>query len=433
MPLSKKLRRHRGWIALGTLAAVGAAAYLAYARSRPHESTVSYTTASVTRGVLSVTVAGTGNLEVDGATDVYPATSGTVASVEVDEGDAVTTGTVLFRLDAATAQAATARALASLRQADQQVAQAALQVTQARADLAALEERSELPSSTVTANDIALAEAKLASVKAQLAAAKASRSTAAIEYGNARDAESALVVKAPCSGVVWAVNVSKGDAVSQSSGSASSSTASAGTGGAQGGSTGGTSSSSTAPVVIAPKQPLAVHLSVAEADVPSLKAGQRAQIAFDALPDLTATGKVYEISDAGTSSSGVVTFDVWVSLDVADPRLRQGMSASAKITTDVARDALMVPNAAVKTASDGTSYVLVMRSGAAQPERVTVTTGLVSDSYTQILSGLQEGATVVTQTIDGSSTSSSSTQNERTGGFVMPGMGGGPAGGGPRD
>ncbi|MCL4078062.1 efflux RND transporter periplasmic adaptor subunit [Coriobacteriia bacterium Es71-Z0120] len=424
MALSKRLRRHKGWIALSALLVVGAGAYLAYASSRPKADTVSYTTATATKGTLSVTVSGTGNLEVDGAVEVYPATSGTVASVAVEHGDKVTTGTVLFRLDASTAKAATAKALASLRQAEQQVAQASLQVTQAGNELAALEDRSELPSSTVTSEDVALAEAKLAAAKAQLAAAKASRSTAAIEYDNARAAEGKLLVKAPCSGIVWELNVSAGDAVSQSTGGGSAAASSGFASSGQSATAGASSSESGAPVVIAPSQPLAVHLLVSEADVPSLRIGQRAQIAFDALPEVTATGKVYKIADTGSSTSGVVTFDVWVSLDIADPRLREGMSATAKIVTDIARNALLVPNAAVKSAPDGASYVLVLRAGSHEPEQVTVTTGLANDSYTQILSGLNVGDAIVTQTIDSSTSNSSATQN-RSGGFMMPGMGGG--------
>lgn len=175
--------------------------------------------------------------------------------------------------------------------------------------------------------------------------------------------------------------------------------------------------------MIAPKQPLAVHLTVNEVDLPSLKVGQRADIEFDALPDLAATGKIYEIASEGSSSSGVVTFDVWLSLDVADPALRSGMSSAATIVTDVVKDALLVPNGAVKSDGNGGYYVQVL-DASGNPQKVTVETGVASSTQTQILSGISEGDEVVTASSATSSSSSSGSQSG--GGFMM--MGGGPRG-----
>ena len=70
------------------------------------------------------------------------------------------------------------------------------------------------------------------------------------------------------------------------------------------------------------------------------------------------------ISPNGTSSSGVVNYDVDLTLDSQDPRLKPDMTATADIKTQVAENVLVVPNAAVKT--DGaTKYVQVVgRNGA---------------------------------------------------------------------
>lgn len=418
---SKKLRRYRSWIAAAVLVAVAGAAFYFYRQSQQVDATTSYTTEKATVGTISVTVAGTGNIEVDGTTDVYPDVSGEVATVEVEEGDTVTTGTVLFTLDAASAEAATARAYASYTQAKQQVSQAEASVVKAQNTLADLKDRADEPSSTVTSADISAAAAEVTSAKAGLASAKASRTTAQLDYADTADAEDDLKVTSPCAGKVYSLDVAVGDTVSTGS-SASNNTATSATGGTG---TATTSTSSSAPVVISPVQPLAVHLTVNEVDIPSLKVGQRADIEFDALPDLTATGKVYEIADTGSSSSGVVTFDVWISLDVADEGLRSGMSAAATVVTNIAKDALVVSNAAVKTANDGSYYVQVMKDGATDPTNVTVETGLASATQTQILSGLSEGDVVVTQTIDSTDTSSSSS-TQGGGGMMVPGMGGGP-------
>jgi multidrug efflux pump subunit AcrA (membrane-fusion protein) len=421
MALSKRVRRYRGWIAAGVLIAVGGTVYLMTRDANADTSTTTYTTEHASVGTISVTVSGTGNIEVDGTTDVYPTVSGEVDVVKVAEGSPVTTGTVLFTLDAAGAAANTAKALASYRQSQQQVAQAAAQVTQAKNSLASLVARSKEPTNTVSDADVDVAEAQVTSAQAALASAKASSAIALIDYEDAQAAEDDLTVTSPCSGVVYALNVSAGDGVSASGGDSQSSGTNT-TGMAQ---TSATSSSSSAPVVIAPEQPLAIHLTVNEVDLPSLAVGQRAEITFDAYPDLSATGKVYEISDVGSNSSGVVTFDVWISLDVAAPGLRSGMSAAATIVTDVAKDALLVSNAAVKSDGEGGYYVQVLAEGAETPSNVTVETGLASATQTQILSGIAEGTIVVTQTVDGAK---GDTQTQPGGGLMVPGMGGGPRG-----
>jgi len=417
MTISKKLRRYRGWIALIALVAVGG---VAYALTRPASSdtaATTYTTGAAETGTLSVTVAGTGNLEVDGTTDVYPATSGTVATIKVAEGDEVAVGDVLFTLDSDTAKASTAKSLASYRQSQQGVAQSSANLVKAKNNLATLQDHADEPSSTVTSADIAAAKAEVSSASASLTSSKASVTVASLDYEQTKDAEGDLTVKATASGVVYELNIEVGDSVSTSSGSSSNA---AGTGASATGAATTTSSSSSAPVVLAPVQPLAVHLTVNEVDLPALKVGQRADIAFDALPNVTATGKVYDISKAGTNSSGVVTFDVWLSLDVADAGLRSGMSSAATIVTNVVKDALLVPNGAVKSDGDGGYYVQVLDASGA-PQKVVVETGEANATQTQILSGISEGDKVVT-----ASSSATSSMSGTGGGFMMGGIGGGP-------
>ena len=422
MSASKVLRRNRGWVAAAVLVVVAGVTYYAYTRAQPEDSTISYQTEASAVGTISVTVSGTGNVEIDGTTEVYPAVSGTVASIGVTEGANVVTGTVLFTLEPDDAQAATAKALASLRQAQHSVAQAESQVAKAESNLATLEKRSTEPSSTVTSADIAAAQAEVALAEASLASAQASSASALISYNQTKAAEDDLAVVSPCSGVIHSLGVSAGDAVSAGN-STSSSTSSGTTGGGVTTASSSAASSSDAPVVIAPEQPLVVHLTVNEVDLASLAIGQRADIEFDALPTVAATGKVYEIASEGSVNSGVVTFDVWLSIDVASPSLRQGMSAAATIVTQVARDVLLVPNSAVKTADDGTYYVLVLTDGAAEPHQVSVETGLSSSTQTEVTSGLEEGALVVTQTIDSSDTDAGTGIVPGSG--IMQNMGGG--------
>lgn len=417
MAARKGLRRYRGWIAVGALMVVAVGAYLALKESGAVEQTVTYETEAATLGTISVTVSGTGNVAVNGTTEVWSTIAGTVATVAVAEGSVVATGDVLFTLDDTSAAANTAKALASLRQAQQSVAQAALQIAKAESALASLEKRSTEPSSTVSDAEIAGAEGDVEVAEAGLASARAQVTVAQLSYDDALAAENDLTVTAPCGAVVHALDIAVGDPVSASGGGSGTDSA------ASNGMTGTSTTTSGAPLTLAPEQPLAVHLTVNEIDLPSLQIGQRATIEFDALSDLAASGKVYDISDEGTNSSGVVTFDVWLSIDAADPALRSGMSTAATIVTQVARNALTVSNSALNSDGDGGYYVLVLDAGAAEPRQVAVETGLAGASKTQILSGISEGDIVVTQTVD--STDSGSGGTTPGGGMIVPGMGGG--------
>lgn len=106
------------------------------------------------------------------------------------------------------------------------------------------------------------------------------------------------------------------------------------------------------------------------------------------------------------------------------------MTATADIGTQVAKDVVTVPSAAVKTQGD-TKYVVVLKDGVTRNQNVT--TGVSDDTNTEIKEGLSEGAVVVTgSTTAATTTSSSSRQRGGAGGLMMGGDGppsGGPPGG----
>ena len=159
-----------------------------------------------------------------------------------------------------------------------------------------------------------------------------------------------------------------------------------------------------------------------ETDISSVKLGERCNLSFDAISGLTLTGKVTLIDIQGTVSSGVVTYNVTITPDIQDPRLKPGMTVTADIITAAHTDVLTVPNAAVKTARDGSNYVEVLSNG--QPVQKTVQIGLANDTDTEVTGGLTANDTVITQTIQPNATSTTARSG---GGF---GLGGGrPPGG----
>ena len=157
-----------------------------------------------------------------------------------------------------------------------------------------------------------------------------------------------------------------------------------------------------------------VSIPLNEVDIAKIKLGQKATLTFDAIDGLTITGSVDGIDSVGTVSSGVVTYNVTISLDVDDVRVKPGMSVGATIITKTAQDVVVVPNSAIKS-KNGVSYVETLgiasnpsgSLGVASlllPTQITVETGLADDTSTEITSGVKEGDVIITKTIAGTTT-----------------------------
>jgi len=167
---------------------------------------------------------------------------------------------------------------------------------------------------------------------------------------------------------------------------------------------------------------LEMSINVDELQISSISVGQKVQITADAVPDKTYVGTVTRVSMKGTANGGTTTYPVTIRIDDTDG-LRPGMNANAEIVVAEAKNALVVPNAAVVRGS----YVLVTKDSPSAanadtameaPEGfvyVPVKTGVSDDDYTQIVSGIQEGDTIG---YDPSSVSSDSYYDD--GGYMMP-------------
>jgi HlyD family secretion protein len=161
---------------------------------------------------------------------------------------------------------------------------------------------------------------------------------------------------------------------------------------------------------------LQVTAEVAEADAADVEVGQPATVRLSAT-NATATGSVTAITLEDTVSNNVVQYAVTVTLKHPPKNVRLGQTASVEIVTGEAADVLTVPSNAVTTIGQ-TSTVTISEDGADTTR--TVELGLVGDSSTEVISGLEEGQTVV---LPDSGTSGS--------GFTFPsgGLPGGVAGG----
>jgi len=188
--------------------------------------------------------------------------------------------------------------------------------------------------------------------------------------------------------------------------------------------------SAPSPIATIITKTLVAEISFGETDIAKIKLGQKANLTFDAVSDLTITGKVSAIDAVGASTQGVVSYNVKVVLDIQDDRIKPGMSTTATIITDTKTDALYVPNSAVKT-QQGIRYVLKVTDAVSDadlqntsgvilknsPSKQTVETGVSDDSSTEIISGLNEGDIVVLSTVSTSKTTTTNSSNTTNGGF----------------
>lgn len=402
----KKRRRWIWWVVLA-VAVIAVAAIVLPMLSGTSSNVNQYSTAQVTKENLTVTVSGSGNASVASAVSVDPGISGTVEDLSVKLGQTVKAGQDLFTIVNADLDAAVLRAETSYEQARQQVAQANVSLTQSKNNLYNLQHPSAVGTQTpkaATATEIKIAKQQITVAQAGVESADENLDSASLALSQARDNADKRTVTAPVGGLVTVLNAQNGKSLGSSAGSSASGQSSA------------SGSSSSASLEISDMSTLRASVSINEVDLVQVKVGQKATVTFDALPSLSVSGTVSAISPTGTNTSGVVTYDVDLTLVSIDPRLRPGMSCSAEIVTTVQNGALVVPSSAVKSTS-GKQYVQVLDIGATAPRQVEVTTGQTVGTTTEIVKGLKEGEYVVTGTSTGSTSTTGSAGGGGRGGF----------------
>lgn len=174
-----------------------------------------------------------------------------------------------------------------------------------------------------------------------------------------------------------------------------------------------------AAVVLSDLTTLVVDIGLDESDVAHIALGQEALVTLDAFDDVELTGTITAIAPKANTQAGVVLYPVTITLDPTTTPIRAGMTADVEIVTDSAADVLIVPLKAIRS-SDGQNFVQrKLRAGEADPTGFIVTPvelGLVTDTYAEIRSGLEEGDVV-------SMPSSQATNNGTGSGMSFPGAG----------
>ena len=338
------------------------------------EEGVSQQLVEVLRGDLTVSVSGSGNIEIPDELNLTFGVDGRIEKINVEEGDEVTKGEVLARLDIdalelarTEAQVALTEAQVALTEAQLPAAEAKVAIEEAEYNLNVYDKRHfPLKQQRIAELQLEVSELQLevAGLQLEVAEQAVEQAQQSLEYTQKQLDKATLI--APFDGIAASVSADEGDTVS-----------------------------TTTPIVhLVDPTAMELKVEVDELDILGVKLGQRAIVSIDALSGVELGGKVTFIPPLSREEPGLVLYDVKISFDIPqDLVLRGGMSATADIVIDEGSNILLVPNQAITLDNQGNPVVLVMVDE--QTEERKVATGISDSSHTEILRGLDEGEVVV--------------------------------------
>jgi HlyD family secretion protein len=414
------------------------------------------TVSAVGYGTVAQIVQASANVTAKAQVSVSSPADGSVAVLDVADGQQVTAGQVLGQISSPSAQQELATSKQAVKQASAATAsvhtsggftataasartsankafasakQAAEQITDPQVQQAVLDQIAAAQSSydsafTVLSQTITEFQNGLASAGQVLTALGSTQKTQAVAAEQvAQQTVDALVVTAPISGTVTlgtgqagssAGSLSSVTQLLQAAGS-SGSTAQQGLSALSGS---GGDTSSTTPIsvgipvssggelfTVTDASSLSITAQVDETDILLVKPGVTAGIQLNAVPGATYHGTVLSVDPNGvTSSTGGVTYTVHLSLGAgttaeggAAPVPLPGMSAIADLNVLTVRHVLAIPSAALLT-NGNTVTVWLVQNGVARSRQITL--GAQGDTTVQVLSGLAAGDRIVTAGAD---------------------------------
>jgi HlyD family secretion protein len=330
--IQKTLDAHKGankfkkWIYIILLLAIVAVASYFYFFSN-NKKVLSYNTVSPMKKDLVVTVSATGNLEPTNSVTVGIEVSGTILDIYVDYNDVVKKGQILAKLDTTKLESQVNSAKAALSIAKANLTTSKIDIKDAKRELDRLQELYKATDGNFpSAKELDAAMIAYDKSKASYEAILAQKEQAQANLESKQEDLKKAVVVSPIDGVVLDKAIEVGQSVV---------------------------SSMQIPTLFTLAEDLKnmeVIVSVDEADVGDVKKDQKVTFSVDAYPNKTFEGVIKKVRMNSVIVNNVVTYETVVSVENSDLLLRPGMTVSADITTKVIKDAMLVPNAALRFA-----------------------------------------------------------------------------------
>ncbi len=368
------------------LALVAGGGYYFYDKNFNVPQVDQFITSKAVRGELIKSIESNGEIYATELIDVGAQVSGQIKKLYVKLGDVVKAGDMIAEIDGSTQQnnVDTKKAQLGIYEAKLNSARVALEIARNKFD-----REKELYAKNATSkedfenakNTLAINEASLKEIQAQIIQAKISLSTAQIDLGYTK-------IVAPKDGVIVSVRVEEGQTVN---------------------------SNQTAPTIvnIADLSKVQLKMEIAEGDITKIKVGSVVEYSILSEPDrkfktvissvdpglTTLSNGNYSTtanssSGSSSSSSSAIYYYAKAIVDNSEGILRIGMTTQNTIHLESVKDAVIVPSMAIKK-ENGKHVVYVLKSDKSAQRR-EVQIGLVDSLRTQIKSGVEEGEDVVT-------------------------------------
>ncbi|MCC8036513.1 MAG: efflux RND transporter periplasmic adaptor subunit [Bacteroidales bacterium] len=327
---------------------------------------VAFTTTTVEYHDLHTDITATGTIEPVTQVEVGTQVSGIIDKIYVDYNSVVKKGQVIAELDKTNLQS-------ELTSAQSNLANAQSSLTYQKANYERY--KTLYDKGLVAANDYEQARLNYEQARQQVIVQQQNVQKAQTNLGYA-------TITAPIDGVVLSKEVEEGQTVA---------------------------SSMTTPTLFILAQDLTqmrVIADVDEADIGEVKEGQRVTFTVDAFPDDTFSGVVQQVRQEATTTSNVVTYEVVITAPNDDLKLKPGLTANVTIYTMEKNHVLSVLSKALRftpTEMMADSIIdcdspqkLWTMAGPGTLKAIPVTTGVVGGTYTEILSGAEQGQKVIT-------------------------------------
>jgi RND family efflux transporter MFP subunit len=377
---------------------ISTAGYFGFSTSNTPTPTPTPQTVAVTTCDVEQTVTAPGNLVNVNQADVHMPSTGRLSGVNVRVGDRVRAGQVLAELDPVTTTQAQLDLLEAQKELEKlQRRRTSLDYPRATDDFikdlrrqvkAAKQSVDDLDGAAKNAEDpmmrsqllagLATAKENLKRLESSLnwytsnpteneiVAADSELALAQAKYDAAKAILESLQIKAPITGIVFAVSAEAGQ----------------------------TYQAEAALFTIGDPKALEVIANVTEEDYPLISVGQSAEVFFDARPEVTVQGKIERIIPKRIEGDRPL-YNIYISLDEVPDGLADGMTSDTAITIARREGVLCLPRAIVRASAGDTTTVKVWDGLQELAKELTI--GLRGDTYVEIVSGLSEGDQVVTR------------------------------------
>jgi HlyD family secretion protein len=289
---------------------------------RNNKNGLQYELAAIDRGTVTALVDTTGTLNPVTIVDIGSQVSGKIENIYVDFNSQVKAGQILAELEQLTFQT-------KVQQNEANYLSSVAAVEKSKVSLENSERKRERAKSLfekelISYEEFESAEVQYFSAKADLQSSEARLEQAKAQLDTSKVDLTYTIIKSPIDGVVINRNVNVGQTVA---------------------------ASFQAPVLFQVANDLTkmqVECSVDEADIGRVKEGQAAQFTVDAFPNDNFTGVVKQVRYSPEVIQNVVTYTTIVDVENPEMKLRPGMTATISIVVGEAKNAIRVPNSALR-------------------------------------------------------------------------------------